>query len=115
MNAPSCCASPRKEWRSLMFLGVWNFEMVSYLLLSGEEMMCPANSISSHISNFFLEIVMLRRLQFFSTCLILLSSCFLSSAKMIASSTIFLAHGQPSIIASDLAHHSYDEAYGNLP
>ena len=66
---------------------------------------------------------MLRRLQFSSTCLILPSSCCLSSAQMIVSSTIFLAQGQPSIMASDLAHHSSEEAlrpmgalvYLNLP
>ena len=115
MNAPSCSASPRKDRSSLMFLGVWNFEMALYLLLSGEmpflEMMCPANSISSLISNFFLEMVIFRRLQFSSTCLILLSSCCLSSAQMIVSSTIFLAERQPSIMASDFAHHSSEEVF----
>ena len=62
---------------------------------------------------------MLRRLQFSSTILILLSSCCLSSAQMMVSSTIVLAQWQPSIIASDLAHHLSDEAltrlYWNLP
>ena len=89
--------------------------MASFLLLSREipflEIMCPANSISSPISNFFLEMVMFRRLQFSNTCLILLSSCCLSSAQMIVSSTIFLAQGQPSIMASDFAHHSSEEAF----
>ena len=83
-------------------------------LIPESEMMCPANSISFPISNFFREIVILLALQRSSTVLVLITKSSSLSAQMIVSSTNFLAHGSPSTMMSDLQHHSSDEAFSPI-
>ena len=82
-------------------------------LIPVSDMMCPANSISFPISNFFREIVMLF-LQRYNTVLVRITRSSSVSAQMIVSSTSFLAHGNPSTMMSDLQHHSSEEAFSPI-
>ena len=87
----------------------WNFEGSGLIPLW--LMMCPANSISSPISSFLRNIVMLWALHLSSTMLILdqMSSAFV--AHMIMSSTIFMHHSRPLTATSERRHHSSDDAF----
>ena len=107
-------ARPRNAHRSLMHVGVGKFCIAAYFVGSGlmppGEMICPANSISVPISNFFLEIVMLAVWQRSNTVLTLECSSWSDDAKMRVSSTTFLAQGSPQTMTSDWQHHLFDDA-----
>ena len=115
MKDPNCTASPQNARRDLMSVGRGKFFIASYFLSSGlipvDEIICPANSILSPIWNFFFEIVTLKSLHLSRTSRILCCSVSMLSAQISVSSTIFLAQGNPSIIASEWQHHSSDEAF----
>ena len=86
---------PGKERSSLTLSGCWKLRKATNLSSSGRmppsEMMCPAKCMLSPISNFFLEIVMLFSSHRLRTVATLSTSCFSFSAKIIVSSTIFMA------------------------
>ena len=118
MNDPSWLTSPRNPLTSLMHDGVGNCFIAANFFSSGlipvSDIMCPANSISFPISNFFREMVMLLFLHRSNTVLVRITRSSSLSAQMIVSSTSFLAHGSPSTIMSDLQHHSSDDAFSPI-
>ena len=118
MNDPSWLASPRNALTSLMHVGVGNCLIAANFFSSGlipvSDIMCPANSISFPILNFFREMVILLFLHRSNTVLVRITRSSLLSAQMIESSTSFLAYGSPSTMMSDLQHHSSDDAFSPI-
>ena len=74
MNDPSWLASPKNALTSLMHVGVGNCLIAANFFSSGlipvSDIMCPANSISLPISNFFREMVILLALHCSNTVLV---------------------------------------------
>ena len=81
-------------------------------LIPVSNIMCPANSISFPISNFFREMVILFSLFCSNTVHVRMTRSSSLSAQIMVSSTNFLAHGKPSTMMSDLQHHLYSSKAG---
>ena len=75
------------------------------------EMMCPANSISVPILNFFREIMILFSLHLSNKTRVWLINSSSVPAKIIMSSTGFLTHVNPSTMISDLQHPLAEDAF----
>ena len=78
------------------------------------DIMCPENSISFPILNFFRKMVVLFSLHCSNTDLVRMTRSSSLSAHIMVSSTNFLAHGKPSTMMSDLQHHSSEEAFSSM-
>ena len=100
MKKDNCCARPRNEWIPVRVVGVKVLTMK------------PANGRVVPMANLFLERTIFKSSQFWAILVTLNFSSCMVGAKTRMSSTIFLAHGRLSIMASVCRHHSSQDAFG---
>ena len=115
MKKESCCARPRNDLMPVRLVGGGKHVIAFTHSGSGRTppspTMYPAKGRLLPMANFFLDRVIFSFWQLWAIVSTLIFSSGREGAQTSMSSTIFFAQGSPSMIVSDLRHHSLEDAF----